>query len=456
MDTNILLAVIGYLVFAVMIYLLLSEKVHVLIAFSVIPVVGCIIAGLFGALGEDFSLSVVSTYAMAGVSNIASTFVMLIFAVLYFAVANESGMFDAAVNKLAQKAGDNVIAVALVTAIIAALGHLDGASVSTILITVPLMLPIYKRLRMRPELLLCIIGFSMAFMTFVSWNGSTAKGAVVLGVEANDLWRTYIPTQIVSLVLSLAMAAFLGYQEKRRIASLGLSADVPVEAAAGGESDDSFLSSSVKELTPRQKKLVPVNLILTVALIVAVMLSLMNSALLFILGTCISLLINYPNTKDQGNMIKKFAGPALITAVTCIAAGVMIGCVSNSGMVQAMVEVLVNVLPNFISSHLQILLGLLSVPLVAATGMTGFYLGIMPIVVSLGEAFNISSQNMFIWMAIGEHFGEFLHPGLPGVILALGLTGVSYRNHLKFSIAKVYILVIATMILAVIMGQAAL
>lgn len=444
---TIFLAIIGYIVFIVMIYLLLSEKAHVLITFALIPIVGCLIAG--------FKPSEVSEFALSGVSSIASTFVMLVFAVLYFALANESGMFDAAVNKLAAKAGNNVIAVALVTAVIAALGHLDGASVSTILITVPLMMPIYKRLHMRIELLLCIIGLSMAFMTFMPWNGSTAKASVVLEIDATVLWRDYIPTQIVALIISLGMAVILGYLEMKRIKKLGLVAGVAVEGAAAG--DSSFLGGSeAKELTPRQKKLVPVNLILTIVLIVLVMMSVMNSAILFIIGTCVSLVINFPKTKDQSDMVKKFAAPALITAVTCIAAGVMIGCVTNSGMLQAMVQILVNIMPSFLSSHLQVVVGLVSVLLVIAAGMTGFYLGIMPIIVSLGIAFGITSQNMFIWMAIGEHFGQFLHPALPGVILALGLTGVSFRDHLKFSLPKVYIACIITMILAVIMGQAVL
>jgi len=444
-----LLAIMGYVVFALMIYLLMSEKAHVIVAFALVPVVGCVLAGI--------PVASISAYALSGIGKVSTTIVMLIFAVLYFALMNDTGMFEGAVNKLAAKAGDNVVAVAIVTAFIAALGHLDGASASTVLITVPLMMPIYKRLHMRMELLLFITGLSMAFMTFVSWNGSTAKAAVTLGISATTLWHDFVPTQIVTFVVAIIAAGFFGFKEKQRIVRLGLaeggaSADLGIgideKGGVAGNPEEG------KVLTERQKKLVPVNVILTIIIIVAVIVKLMDSAVLFMLGTCIALIINYPKVKEQQAVIKKYASLALITGIACMAAGVMIGTVSDSGMLQAMVEILIKILPNVISENLQVLMGIISLPLGAATGMTGFYLGIMPFIVALGEQVGIASQNMFIWAAIGEHFGEFLHPALPGVILALGLTEVSYGDHLKFSFLKTWAIAIICLVIAVIMGQA--
>lgn len=441
-----LLAIMGYVVFALMIYLLISEKGHVIVAFALVPVVGCILAGI--------PIASISEYALTGMGKVSTTIVMLIFAVLYFALMNDTGMFDGAVNKLAAKAGDNVVAVAIVTAIVAALGHLDGASASTVLITVPLMMPIYKRLHMRMELLLFITGLSMAFMTFVSWNGSTAKAAVTLGISATTLWRDFVPTQIVTFVVAIIAAGFFGIKEKQRIVKLGLAEGD--DSAALSEGGIVGNPEEVKVLTERQKKLIPFNVILTVLIIIAVIIKLMDSAILFMIGTCIALIVNYPKVKDQQAVIKKYASLALITGIACMAAGVMIGTVSESGMLQAMVEILMKILPNFVSENLQVLMGIISLPLGAATGMTGFYLGIMPFIVALGEQVGIASQNMFIWAAIGEHFGEFLHPALPGVILALGLTEVSYGDHLKFSFLKTWAIAMICLVIAVIMGQAVL
>lgn len=58
---------------------------------------------------------------------------------------SDAGMFDILVNKLVKKAGKNVVFIAIVTAIIAIFSHLDGATVTTVLVTIPALLPLYKK-----------------------------------------------------------------------------------------------------------------------------------------------------------------------------------------------------------------------------------------------------------------------------------------------------------------------
>lgn len=436
-----MLALIGYIVFALMIYLIVTEKAHVIFCFSVLPVVGVLIAG--------FTPQEISAFASTGISKIAGTAVMLIFAVIYFCIMNDGGMFDGMVNRLADTAGKNIVGVVIVTAIIAALGHLDGASASTALITIPCMMPIYKKLNMRLELLLFTVGLSMAFMNFMPWNGSTAKPAIALAIDATNLWRTYFPVQIASLVVILIVAVLNGIGEKKRISKLSLEAnsDVVQESAAA-------LDETQKVLTPKQKKLIPVNIILTIAILIILMAGWVKASLMFMLGTCLALIINYGDVKKQNGVIRKFAGMAIITGVACMAAGVMIGTVSESGMLTAMVKALVGILPVAISNHLQILMAAIAVPVAAATGMTGYYLGIMPFIVGVGQQFGIAPINMCLWMSIGEHFAMFLHPALPGVILGLGLTGVGYSRLLKFSFVKAWLVAAVVTIIAVIMGVA--
>ena len=69
---------------------------------------------------------------------------------------SDAGMFDVIIGKLMKTVGDSVVGVAVVTAVIALVGHLDGGA-STFCIVIPTMLPVYQRMHMRPTTLLLFV-----------------------------------------------------------------------------------------------------------------------------------------------------------------------------------------------------------------------------------------------------------------------------------------------------------
>lgn len=99
---------------------------------------------------------------------------------------------------------------------IAAIAHLDGSGASTFLITIPALLPLYKRLNMNPYLLLLLVGGSAAIMNMVPWAGPLGRTASVLGEDVTELWYPLIPVQIIGMVLMIGIAVFLGFREKRK------------------------------------------------------------------------------------------------------------------------------------------------------------------------------------------------------------------------------------------------
>ena len=70
---------------------------------------------------------------------------------------NDAGLFDKLVDGLVHKAGKNVTLILVFTSIIAMIGHIDGAAATTYLITIPTMLPIYKKMHIRPTVLLLLL-----------------------------------------------------------------------------------------------------------------------------------------------------------------------------------------------------------------------------------------------------------------------------------------------------------
>ena len=76
------------------------------------------------------------------------------------------------------------------------LSDLDGGGASTFCIVIPAMLPVYKRMHMRPTTLLRIAVLAMGVLNLMPWAGPTMRAASVLGMEAGALWKTILPIQI--------------------------------------------------------------------------------------------------------------------------------------------------------------------------------------------------------------------------------------------------------------------
>ena len=165
---------------------------------------------------KTFTIKEMGEFIQAGVEGVHGTAALFIFSVLFFGIMTDAGMFDKIIGKLMKKVGSNVIGVAVMTCLIAMIAHLDGAGAATFLITVPAMLPVYKKLGMRPTTLMLICVSAMGVMNLLPWGGPTMRAATVLGIEPNKLWLQILPMQIVGIIIALATAFIWGTIEKRR------------------------------------------------------------------------------------------------------------------------------------------------------------------------------------------------------------------------------------------------
>ena len=82
-----------------------------------------------------------------------------------------------------------MIAVTVVTALIATIAHLDGTTAVTVLITIPAMYPVYKKMNIDSRILLCLTGACMGVMNLLPWGGPTARAATVLAMDATEVWH---------------------------------------------------------------------------------------------------------------------------------------------------------------------------------------------------------------------------------------------------------------------------
>lgn len=415
-----LLALLGFVTILAIIILLLRNVTVPSLAFIGVSTVTTLVLTASGA----FTVEEMGGFIKAGVADVHGTAALFIFSVLFFGIMTDVGMFDRVINALMKKVGSNVVGVALMTCVIAMIGHLDGGGASTFLITIPAMLPVYKRLHMRRTTLLLICVTAMGVMNLMPWGGPTMRAASVLNIEANDLWRQLMPMQAVGILIAVATAVFWGFLEKKNISATGgevLEDGAVTEEAAGTDS----------ELA--RPRLFLFNVLLTLAVIVCLVFLPVPSYYIFMVGCVLALFVNYPGAKLQNKVIKSHSGPALMMASTILAAGVFLGVLEQSGIMDHMANVLASFIPAPMGRFLPLIIGALSVPLTLLFCTDSYFYGLLPVLVSIGDAFGVNPVHTAIAMVVCRNCATFISPVVPATFLGVGLAGVEIKDHIKHS-----------------------
>lgn len=428
-----MVAVVGFAMIICIVALLLKGKMSPIVVLTVIPAVAALILGHGPVEIADF--------IKEGVKTTTNNGILFIFSVIYFGVMSDTGMFDVIVNFLVKKAGNNVIAVTVATAIIATIAHLDGTTATTVLITIPALYPVYKAMKIDTKILLCLTGACMGVMNLLPWGGPVARAATVLSMDANDLWHILIPIQIVGLIFNIVVAVLLGMLAIKQGAGAGK-----------GEKVEQDQKTKDEEIALRRPKLLIFNLALTIALIAVLSAGLVTSYVAFMIALSLAPAVNYPNLKTQDKLVKKHAPAALIISATLFSAGAMVGIFDGTGMLTEMANAIMSIIPGFLGQFIHIIFGILALPLGLCIGTDAYFYGIMPLVMQVGETYGVASLSTALTMVIGKNLALMVSPLVPATYLAIGLTDVELKDHMKFSIPIYWGISIVMLVIGVILG----
>lgn len=174
---------------------------------TIIPIIGAFIAG--------FNFKELSGFLAAGSEQVMGVVIMFIFAIVYFGIMQDSGLFNPFIRFMILVTKGNVIIVAMATAVIGMIAQLDGAGASTFLLCIPALLPLYKELHMSRYLLLLLVALSASVINMIPWGGPAARAATVINMDLIEFYLPLIPVQAIGAVLILILAAFLGLREKK-------------------------------------------------------------------------------------------------------------------------------------------------------------------------------------------------------------------------------------------------
>ena len=457
--------ILGLLCIVAIVVTLFQSRTQPAIAFIVYPT----ILGLILVLAGRHSFDDLAAMIKAGFNSTGPTAALFVFSVLYFGIMTDAGMFDVIIGKLMKLVGDNVIGVTVMTTVIALIGHLDGGGASTFCIVVPAMLPVYQRMHMRKTTLLRVSVLAMGVLNLMPWAGPTMRAASVLGVEAGSFWRTLLPVQLFGIVLALAHAVLAGVQEKARGA--GLNGKLAQQEGAVTITETAQTTENSDLARP---KLFLFNVVLTLAVIAMLIWDVFPSYFPFMLGVACALFVNYGFTaKMHKKIINLHAGPALMMCSTLMGAAVLMGILTSSmgadgkvisakvmelpadalpSVVRCLAGLVSSILPAALGQHLPLVIGVLSVPLALAFDTDSYFYGMLPVVISIGQAFGVEALPIAIAMVVCRNCATFISPMVPATLLGTGLAEVDIKDHIKASFLYVWAFSILCMIFAAIIG----
>ncbi|MCF2585994.1 CitMHS family transporter [Brevibacterium sp. UCMA 11752] len=469
-----MLSLIGYVSMLVILALLLWQKVSPIVALAGVPIVAALIAGN--------SPSKVSEFALAGITSVASVVVMFIFAIVFFGILRHVGFFDPVIDRIIRLGGSSPKAVAVATTLLASVAHLDGAGATTFLITIPAMLPIYQRLGMSRLTLTACVGLGAGAMNMLPWGGPTARAAATVGVEANEVWTPLIPAQIVGVIAALGVAWFLGSREAKRIAkgkpsefaepvhahdanqttrSSGAdtgarTTSVMVDTGAHGTAVDGTDSTAATDDSPeKDHRNIPlwVNGLILLATLVVLMWGIVSPAIAFLVATILALIINFRGLENQSRQFDISAKSAMLMASTLLAAGVLLGVLDESGMIESMADSAVQVLPAGIMPILPIVVAVLGVPMSLFFGPDAYYFGVLPVLSAVGSNYGIDPVLLAQASIIGqETLGFPISPLTGSFYLLVGLANVPIGKHILGLIGWAWLVSIIVLIAAIVIG----
>lgn len=175
------------------------------------------------------------------------------------------------------------------------------------------------------------------------------------------------------------------------------------------------------------------NLLLTAVLMVFMIMDIVPLAVIFMVAFAIAIVVNYPRLEDQQEVIRKYADNALSVSAMIFAAGIFTGILTGTRMMDAMAGALINAIPEQWGSHLPLITGLATPALTFFMSNDAFYFGILPLVGQTAQHLGVSLAEV----ARASLFGGPIHllsPLVPSTYLLVGLAGVSFADHLYFTL----------------------
>ncbi len=456
-----MLVILGFLMVAAFMFLILTKRATPVVALTLVPVIFGLLAGAGLGIGDMIT---------DGIKSLAPTAALLFFAIIFFGIMIDVGLFDPLVRGILRVVRNDPMKLVVGTAILAMVVSLDGDGSTTFIIVTSALLPLYLKLGVSPVILTVVAGLANGTMNIIPWGGPTVRAASALGISPSDVFVPMVPSMIVGLIIVLLFAVHLGIMERRRIGKLVYEPELVASGGGGnirkggkggngagtGGSSDGESGQFFDGLDPNRDTLRPkllwFNAALTVVLLVVLVMDILPIPVLFMIAASIALTVNFPKVKEQGDAIARHSSSIVSVVAMVLAAAILTGVFQGTGMVEAMAEWLLNVIPSGMGPYLAVITGILSIPLTFFMTNDAFYFGILPVLTETASKYGIDP----VEMARASITGQPVHlqsPLVPAILLLVTLAGVSLADHHKKVLWRAVVVSLAMLAVGIVLGQ---
>lgn len=412
-----MLAILAFAMVATFMTLIMTRRMSALTALALVPILFGTMAGFGTGLGAMM---------LDGIRQLAPTGVMLLFAILYFGVMIDAGLFDPLIARIVRLVHGDPMRTMIGTAALALVVSLDGDGTTTYMITVAAMLPLYRAMRLDARKMACLIIMASGIANLLPWGGPTARAAAALKLDPSVLFVPMIPGMIGCIAWLGFVAWLFGRQERARLVALGAAPEVSDEQPDSDEDDRRRDPSALRP------KLFFFNLALTSALLIVLILGVLPLPALFVIAFAVAVMVNYPSLAEQKKRMDAHAGNALSVVSLIFAAGIFMGILSGTRMVDAMAASVTGLIPPALNPYLAPITALISVPFTFLISNDAFYFGMLPVLAQTGAANGIAPEAIARASLVGQQI-HLLSPLVPSTYLLVGMAKIEFGEHQRFT-----------------------
>ena len=407
------LAIVGFGMITIFMILLMTKRITAMNGLILIPIAVALALGFGPKVGA---------MALDGFKKVAPTAVMIAFAMVYFMIMIDTGLFDPLINAILKAAKGDPIRVIVGTALLAGLVSLDGDGATTYIVTTSAMLAVHRRIGIDPIILPTMAIMQDGVMNITPWGGPTGRVMAALQLDASQVFPQLIPGMIVATCWVLVYAYFLGRKERARLGVL--SADKyeasPISAAYAVELED---GSGAAEL--KRPKLFWFNLLLTITLLGLLGADIIPLNVLFMTASALALVINYGgDVKLQAARISHYGGNVWSNISMVLSAGIFTGIMQQTKMIDAMAGTLVNNIPPAAGPYLALVTAFTSLPFDYFLTNDAYYFGIVPVLAKTAATYGITAAEIARASLVAQGC-HLLSPLVASTYLLIGLNGVT-------------------------------
>ncbi|PAF16618.1 CitMHS family transporter [Terribacillus saccharophilus] len=430
-----MLTILGFSMMIVFTVLIMSKKLSPIVALTITPIFFALIGGFGGSLGDMI---------LEGLQTVASSAALLLFAILFFGILIDAGLFDPLIKKILVLVKGDPVKIAIGSAVLAMLIALDGDGTTTYMITVSAMLPLYKRIGMNPLVMATVAMLALSIISGMTpWGGPATRAIAVLGLDPSEFFVPLLPTMLGGIIFVVFTAFMLGLKERKHIGVM------KIETNSYGS--EPYMAAALEGDLLKRPKLRWINLFLVIAILVLLVMGIMHPAVLFLIGFVLALSINYPNMQMQKERIAEHASNAITVVLLVFAAGVFAGILSGTEMVNAIAGSIVAIVPPSMGEFFPVVVAITSLPLTFVLSNDAYYFGMVPIFAEAASAYGVDPVEIARASILGQPV-HLMSPLVASTILLVSMLKIDLGAFQRYAVKWAVLTSLFIILVAVITG----